>query len=128
MRLIAQAILAAGVHGAAGEVLVMRKLLRESLPRTRFGDPGMTRAMVHVSWRITTLAFFTVGAVRLLSGSVVHGDAARGLSLVGAGASTGFVALVLLLGVAPQSPRAVFRHPAPVALSATAALAWWGAL
>jgi hypothetical protein len=121
------AILGAAVHGAAGEVLVMRKLSPERLPPTRFGAPGMTRAMIHVSWHITTIAFFTVGAALLLSGSILHGDAARGISLVGAGASTGFAALVLGLGV-PQSPQALLRHPAPVALSATAALAWWGAL
>ena len=122
------AVLAAVVHGAAGEGLVMRRLLTEELPRTRFGGPAMTRAMIHVSWHITTLAFFTVGAVLLLSGSVLDGDAARALGLVGAGASTGFVALVLVLGVAPQSLRALLRHPAPIALSAIAALAWWGAL
>jgi hypothetical protein len=27
-----------------------------------------------------------------------------------------------------QSPRSLFRHPGPAVLTATAALAWWGAL
>ena len=122
------AIVGAAVHGGAGETLVMRKLSPETLPPTRFGGPRMTRAMIHVSWHITTIAFFTVGAVLLLSGSVLDGGAARALGLVGAAASTGFAALVLGLGVGPQGPRALFRHPAPVALSVSAALAWWGAL
>jgi hypothetical protein len=122
------AIAAAAVHGAAGEVLVMRKLSVERLPPTRFGGPRMTRAMIHVAWHITTIAFFTAGAALLLSGSVLHGDAARGLSLVGAAATTGYAAVVLGLGVGPQGPRALLQHGAPVALTATAALAWWGAL
>ena len=122
------ALLGAAVHGGAGETLVMRTLPPETLPPTRFGGPRMTRAMIHVSWHLTTIAFFTVGAVLLLSGSVLDGDAARALGLVGAGASTGFAVLVLGLGVGPQGPRAVLQHPAPVALSVAAALAWWGAL
>jgi hypothetical protein len=81
--------------------------------------------MIHVTWHMTTIAFLTVGAALLLSGSVLHGDAARALSLVGAGASTGFAALAV--GMA-DSPRSLFRHPGPAMLTATAALAWWGAL
>jgi hypothetical protein len=36
----------------------------------------------------TTVAFLTVGAALLLSGSVLHGDTGRGIGLVAAGAST----------------------------------------
>jgi hypothetical protein len=122
------ALLGAAVHGRVGETRVMRKVSPECLPPTPFGDPRMTRAMIHVSWHITTIAFLTVGAVLLLSGSVLDGDAARALSLVGAGASTGFAAVVLGLGVGPQGPRALLQHPGPVAVSAWAALAWWGAV
>jgi hypothetical protein len=74
---------------------------------------------------MTTIAFLTVGAALLLSGSVLHGDAARALGLVAAGASTGFAALAV--GMA-DSPRSLFRHPGPAALTVTAALAWWGIL
>jgi hypothetical protein len=60
---------------------------------------------------------------------VVHGDAARGIGLIGAGASTAFAAVALGLGVAyTRSPRFLLRHPGAAALTATAALAWWGAL
>jgi hypothetical protein len=77
---------------------------------------------------MTTIAFLAVGSALLLSGSVLHGDAARGIGLVAAGASTGFAALAAALGAAyTRSPRSFFRHPGPPILTATAALAWWGA-
>jgi len=123
------ALLGAAVHGVGGEVLVVRKLSLGMLPSSRFGGPTMTKAMIHVTWHMTTVAFLTVGSALLLSGSVLHGDSARGIGLVAAGASTGFAALAVGLGGAyMRSPRSLMRHPAPVVLSATAALAWWGAL
>ena len=122
------AVLGAAIHGAGGERLVVRKLSREMLPSTRFGGPGMTRAMIHVSWHITTVAFLTVGIALLLAGSVLDGDAARGISVVAAAAATGFAAIVLGIGGAAPSPRSLYRHPGPLVLTGTAALAWWGAL
>jgi len=122
-------ILGAAIHGVAGEILVVRKLSPGMLPSSPFGGGQMTKAMIHASWHLTTIAFITVGTALLLSGSVVHGDAARSLGLLAAGASTGFAALVVGLGAASaQSPRSLFFHPGPILLTATAALAWWGAL
>ena len=121
------AILGAAVHGVGGEVLVVRKLSPEMLPSSRFGGPRLTKTMIHVTWHITTIAFLTVGTALLLSGSVLHGGTARGIGLVAAGASTGFAAVVVGLGGA-YSPRSLLRHPGPAVLTATAALAWWGAL
>jgi hypothetical protein len=123
------AILGAAVHGVGGEVLVVRKLSLEMLPSSRFGGPRMTKAMIHVTWHLTTIAFLTVGSALLLSGTVLQGDTARGFALLAAGACTGFAALAVGLGAAyTQSPRSLFRHPGPVVLTATAALAWWGAV
>jgi hypothetical protein len=122
------AILGAAIHGVGGEVLVVRRLSPGTLPSTRFGGPKMTKAMIHVTWHMTTIAFVTVGSALLLSGSVLDGDTARGIGVVAAGAATGFAALALGLGGATQSPRAMLRHPAPVVLTATAVLAWWGVL
>jgi hypothetical protein len=123
------AILGAAIHGVGGEVLVVRKLSPGMLPSSRFGGPGMTKTMIHVTWHMATIAFLTVGSALLLSGSVLHGDAARGIALVAAAASTGFAALAVGLGAAyTQSPRSLLRHPGPAVLTATAALAWWGAL
>jgi hypothetical protein len=123
------AIIGAAVHGVGGEVLVVRKLSPEMLPSSRFGGPAMTKAMIHVTWHMTTIAFLTVGFALLLSGSVLHGDTARAIGLVAAGASTGFAALAVgMAAAATRSPRSLFRHPGPIVLTATAALAWWGAL
>jgi hypothetical protein len=123
------AILGAAVHGVGGEVLVVRRLSLEMLPSSRFGGPRMTKAMIHVTWHMTTIAFLAVGFALLVSGSVLQGEAAQGIGLVAAGASTGFAMLAVGLGAAyMRSPRSLFLHPAPAVLTATAALAWWGAL
>jgi hypothetical protein len=123
------AILGAAVHGVGGEVLVVRKLSLGMLPSSRFGGPRSTKAMIHVTWHMTTIGFLTVGCALLLSGSVLDGDTARGIGLVAAGAATGFAALALGLGAAyNRSPRTLLRHPGPAVLTATAVLAWWGAL
>lgn len=125
----ALAILGAAIHGAGGEVLVVRKLSPGMLPSSRFGGPRMTKAMIHAAWHLTTISFLTVGVALLLSGSVLEGDAARGIAVVAAAAATGFAALVVAVGAAyMRAPRTLFRHPAPAVLTATAALAWWGAL
>src|SRR3954451_18566024 len=79
------AILGAAIHGAAGEALVVRKLSPGTLPPTRFGGSGMTRAMIHITWHMTTIGLLTVGCALLLAGSVLHGDEARGIALLGAG-------------------------------------------
>jgi hypothetical protein len=123
------AILGAALHGVGGEVLVVRKLSLEMLPSSRFGGPRTTRSMIHITWHMTTIAFLTVGSALLLSGSVLHGDSARGIGVLAAGAATGFAALAVGLGAADaRTPRSLFRHPAAAMLTVTAALAWWGAL
>jgi hypothetical protein len=123
------AVLGAAVHGGAGEMLVMKRLSPGTLAGTTFGGPKMTRAMIHVSWHVTTIAFLGVGIALLLAGSVLEGDAARAVGLVAAGMATGFAAVIVGLGAADtRTPRSLLRHPGPAALTVVAALAWWGAL
>ena len=123
------AVLGAGLHGLGGELLVLRKLSSSMLPPSRLGGPGATMRMIHVTWHMTTIAFLTVGCALLVAGSALDGDTRRGLALLAAGASTGFAALAVGMGAgAPGFPRALVRHPAPVMLTATAVLAWIGAL
>jgi hypothetical protein len=123
------AILGAAIHGLGGEVLVVRKLSPGTLPSSSFGGPKTTKLMIHATWHMTTVAFLSVGFALLLSGTVIDGDTARGIGLVAAGAATGFAAIAVGLGAAyAGSPRFLLLHPAPAVLTATAALAWWGAL
>jgi hypothetical protein len=123
------AVFAASIHGGAGELLVVRRLSAETLAASPFGGPRMTKAMIHVTWHLTTIAFLAAGIALLLSGSLLDGDAARAVGLVAAGTSTGFAAVALGLGLADtRTPRSLLRHPGPVALGIVAALAWWGAL
>jgi hypothetical protein len=123
------ALLGAAIHGAAGEVLVVRKLSLATLPSSPFGGPKTTKLMIHVTWHLTTIAFLTVGVALLLSGSVLDGDPARAVGLLAAGASAAFAAVMLGLGaVYTKSLRALFRHPGPAIFVAIAVLAWWGAL
>ncbi|HEX2030402.1 MAG TPA: hypothetical protein VHL78_03235 [Actinomycetota bacterium] len=121
------ALLAAAVHGVAGEALVVRRLSPAALPSSRFGGPGMTKTMIRAAWHMTTVGFVTVGSALLLAGWVLHGELARGVSLVAAGASSGFAA-VAVGGAFARAPRALFHHPAPALLTAVALLAWWGAV
>jgi hypothetical protein len=123
------AILGAAIHGVGGEVLVVRKLSPEVLPSSAFGGPRTTKLMIHVTWHLTTIAFLTVGSALILSGSVLHGDTARGIGVVAAAAATGFAVIAVGLTAAyTQSLRSLLRHPGPALLTATAALAWWGVL
>jgi hypothetical protein len=121
------ALVATAVHGAAGELLVVRKLSPEALPSTRLGRARMTKTMIHVTWHITTSAFLAVAVALLLAGSVLDGDVAHAMGLMGAAAATAFAAVAVVVGGA-HSPRALLRHGGPAALTAIAALAWLGAL
>ena len=122
------ALLGAGIHGIAGDLLVVRKLSPDTLPATRFGSAQMSKAMIHVTWHLATIALLTVGALLVLSGAGIDHDAARWMSLVGACAATGIAAVAVVLGGSAASPRAALRHPGPAVLTITAAVAWWGAL
>ena len=119
------ALVAAAAHGVGGEVWVMRTLSPSNLPPSRFGGPRMTRTMIHATWHLTTVGFLTVAVALFLAGSVLDGDAARGIGLVAAGSATGFAAVAL---ASTRSLRTLRSHPAAAVLTATAALAWWGAL
>lgn len=119
------ALLGAAVHGVGGEVLVVRRLSPRVLPSSPLGGPATTKAMIRGTWHMTTIAFLTVGSALVLSGSVLHGDTARGIALVAACASTGFAALAVGSAL-PRAPRSLVHHPAPALLTAVAVLAWWG--
>jgi hypothetical protein len=103
---------------------VVRKLPVGTLPPSPFGGPRMTKAMIHATRHMTTVAFLTIGSALVVSGAALHGDTARAIGLVGAAAFTGFAAIAVALGAAhTRSPRSLLRHPGPAVLVAAAALA-----
>ena len=123
------AVVGAAIHGAGGEIFLMRKLPPAMLPSSAFGGPRTTKLMIHVTWHLTTMAFLAVGFALLLAGSILHGDIAKGIALVAASAATGFAVIAVGLTAAyTRSLRPLVRHPGPALLTATAALAWWGVL
>ena len=122
-------VLAAAVHGIGGEILVVRGLSLDVLPSSRFGGPRMTKAMIHVTWHVTTFAFLTCGVAMLIAATALEGDTREAVGVVGAVSFTGFAALATGIGAAyMRSPRGLLTHPGPLILGATAALAWVGAL
>ena len=122
-------ILAAAVHGAGGEALVVRKLSMETLAPSPFGGPRMTMAMLHVSWHVATIAFLATGVTLLLAGTTLDGEAAEAAAVTGAAAFSGYAAVVVGLGWGyMRSPRNLLTHPGPGILTGTAVLAWIGAL
>jgi hypothetical protein len=123
------ALLGTLLHGVGGELLVVRKLSPETLPGSRFGGPRMTLTMIHVSWHIVTVAFLSVGCALLLAATALDDDAARAVGVLCAAAVTGFAAVAVVIGVAyARSARPLVVHPGPAVLTATAVLAWCGAL
>ena len=121
--------LAAAVHGVGGEIWVVRSLSPAELPSSRLGGSHLTMAMIHASWHITTVGFLAAGAALLLAGTAVEGDASRALAMLGAASFTGFAVVVVASGAGDtRSIRPFLTHPGPAILTATAALAWWGAL
>lgn len=122
-------LLGAGVHGVGGEVLVLRNLSAERLAGSRFGGPRMTRAMIHVTWHLTTAAFLCVGLALVLCGTVLSGDPAQAVGLAAAATSSAFAAVMIGVGVADTGTlRSFVSHPAPLVFTVAAGLAWWGAL
>src|SRR5204862_3903290 len=100
------------IHGVGGELLVVRRLSPEMLSPSPFGGPRMTRAMIHVTWHLTTVAFLAVGVALVMAGSALGGGEAHGVGLFAAAAATGFAAVALGLGAANvRSPGLLVRHP-----------------
>ena len=122
-------VLAAAVHGVGGELLVVRKLALDRLSPSPFGGPRMTKAMLHVTWHVTTFAFLVCGVGMLVAGITLDGDAMKAVGILGAVAFTGFAILAVGIGAGyMRSPRGLLTHPGPLVLSTTAALAWFGAI
>jgi hypothetical protein len=66
------ALAAAGVHGITGQLLVMGSLSVEVLVSSPFGGPVMIRAIIGVTWFLTTVSLLSpAGLAR--GGRLAHG-------------------------------------------------------
>ena len=125
----ALALVAALIHGAAGEALVVSKLRTEVLSPTPFGGPSFTKLMIRVTWHVTTIAFAVIGST-MAACAPGTSEACRGVGQVASISFTGFAVLTFGVVAMTQGPAAltktVRRHPAPLIFVLVAALAWWG--
>jgi hypothetical protein len=126
----ALSLIAAAIHGGAGEALVVRKLHREALSPSRFGGPSMTMVMIRATWHITTLAFAVIGASLAVCAPGSPSQACAGIGRLAAIAFASFAVLAIGLGIAagPRWPRALMRHPGPLIFVLVAVLAWRGSI
>jgi hypothetical protein len=116
---------AAAIHGIVGDALLVRRLDVGSLPRTRIGGPAASKVMIRVSWHLLTATFVVLGAAMVACGFDDAHDACRRTGILAASAFSAFTAITIASGARNAS---LFRHPAPVAFTVIAVLAWWGAL
>lgn len=123
-------LVAAFIHGIAGEALVVTKLRTETLAPSPFGGPTFTKLMIRVTWHIVSLAFAVIGSALAVCAPSATSQACGGVGHVAAISFASFALLAMGL-IAPQGPRAMLkalrRHPAPLVFVAVACLAWWGA-
>jgi hypothetical protein len=116
---------AAAFHGIAGDVLILQKLRRESLPATVLGGPESSRQMMRASWHLVTITFAASGLALLFAGMRSGSVYAPGIVRLLGVLYTGFAALILPGAVLPPKPL-LLRHPAPLGLSGIAVLIWVG--
>ena len=124
----ALALLAAAIHGGAGERLVVAKLQRDQLAPTPFGGPTMTKLMIRVTWHIVTLAFLVPGAAMAACSTAGARGACTGVGRLSAISFASFAVLALALAAATSRrvDRLLMKHPAPLIFVAIAVLAWMG--
>ncbi len=120
------ALLGAGIHGVVGDRIV-RRIEPDSLPASRFGGGSSTKFLIRVSWHFVTIAFVIAGIGLGAAGLQPRWDAATGLAYEAAALITCWALFGLAGSHARAGIRAWTKHPAPVILTLTSALAWWGA-
>jgi len=125
----ALSLMAAGIHGAVGERLVVARLERTSLPATPWGGPAVSHLLIRVTWHIVTLAFAASGVALATCAWTSIGPACSGAArLVAASFGAFFLLSVGLAAVRRRDMRILARHPAPLIFAAVAILAWKGSL
>ncbi|MDQ3952663.1 MAG: hypothetical protein M3279_06855 [Actinomycetota bacterium] len=113
-------------HTAIGRVWVLPALTEDRLPKTPFGPPSLTLAMVRVTWFVVTIFVSALGG--LLLALAWDGDADARTLLLRWFAAMWIAATALVFFVSPRSllrnPRKLLRLPVPVLWIVVAVLCW----
>src|SRR5260221_14001961 len=100
---------AAGIHGIAGDLLLVRRLDVATLPRTPFGGPAGSKLMIRVSWHLVTTTFGVLGAALIACGVDDAPDACRRTGILVASAFFPFAAITIAAGFRTYGPAGMFR-------------------
>lgn len=106
-------------HTAVGVIWVLPSVTEESLPRTPFGPPSMSFAMVRVTWFIVTIFAASVGGVLVTLAWVPDVDPYAvvlrwfAVMWLGAAGMAVFIAVSRMRDVR-QTTRSLLRLPVPL--------------
>lgn len=120
------AVLAAAIHGIAGERLVLRRLRVQTLHATRYGGPRATLNLLRGSWHLVTATFFMTAVGLAVCAGAEPDGACRGVGLLTAATYGAFFLGVLVRAVRGR-PSILVRHPGPAAFALVAGFSWLGA-
>ena len=112
------------IHATGGEKIVFSKTHARALPAGP-REPSMARSLARTTWHLVSAAFAVLGTVLLVCGFIGDTDATKGAARAAAAVFSAFAGVVVASALA-RGGRDLWRHPAPLMLTLTAALIWWG--
>lgn len=119
------ALVGTAIHAIGGERIVFSRTDRRAIPDASTGSSAMARSLARTTWHLTSAAFAVVGAALLVCGFAGNTDATRGAARVAAACFSAFAAVVVVSALS-RGGKSLWRHPAPLMLTVTAVLVWWG--
>ena len=118
------ALLGTVIHALGGERIVFS----DTHPRAIAGAGSSTaRSLARTTWHLTTAAFAVLGTAALVCGFIGVTAATKGAARVVAAGFSAFAVMVIVSALAGGG-RGLLRHPAPLMLTVTATLTWWGVI
>jgi hypothetical protein len=112
-------------HATIGLVWVLPAVTNEHLPKTPFGSPAMSAAMIHATWHIVTVFVFALATLLLMLAWDADADPKTLLLRVFAGMWLAATAVALwVAGRRLRSPRDLLRLPVPAVFVIVAVLLW----
>jgi hypothetical protein len=109
-------------HESLGLVWVLPGMTEERLPRTPFGPPSMTEAMIRVTWHIVTVFALASGGLLLTLAWAPAADPKT--LLLRWFAAMWIAATAMAFYVARPRPRQLVRMPVPLLWVVVAVLCW----